>query len=83
MSRQVGLDCVPGAICLTVRQRVASLNHPGGKLTVVSFLIMQVEAKRLGLLHEFAPKADLIGVLLNANNPFFKNQSPKRLANSV
>jgi putative ABC transport system substrate-binding protein len=54
---------------------VASLNHPGGNLTGVSFLIMQVEAKRLGLLHEFAPKADLIGVLLNANNPFFENQS--------
>jgi putative ABC transport system substrate-binding protein len=33
-----------------------------------------MESKRLGLLHEIAPKAELIGVLLNSNNPFFDNQ---------
>ncbi len=54
---------------------IASLNHPGGNLTGVSFFTNQMESKRLGLLHEIAPKAELIGVLLNPNNPFFDNQS--------
>ena len=53
---------------------VASLNRPGGNLTGVSFFTNQMESKRLGLLHEIAPKAELIGVLLNPNNPFFDNQ---------
>jgi putative ABC transport system substrate-binding protein len=54
---------------------VASLSHPGGNLTGLSFFTNQMESKRLGLLHEIAPKAELIGVLLNPNNPFFDNQS--------
>jgi len=54
---------------------VASLNQPGGNLTGVSFFTNQMESKRLGLLHEIAPKAELIGVLLNPNNPFFENQT--------
>ena len=53
---------------------VASLNHPGNNLTGVSFFTNQMESKRLGLLHEIAPKAELVGVLLNPNNPFFDNQ---------
>ena len=53
---------------------VASLNQPGGNLTGLSFFTNQMESKRLGLLHEIAPKAELIGVLLNSNNPFFDNQ---------
>jgi len=54
---------------------VASLSHPGGNLTGISFFTNQMEAKRLALLHEIVPKADLVGVLLNPNNPFFANQS--------
>jgi putative tryptophan/tyrosine transport system substrate-binding protein len=54
---------------------VASLNHPSGNLTGVSFFTNQMETKRLGLLHELVPKVDLIAVLLNPNNPFFDNQS--------
>jgi putative ABC transport system substrate-binding protein len=53
---------------------VARLNRPGGNLTGVSFFSPQMESKRLGLLHELVPKADLIAVLLNPNNPFFENQ---------
>jgi putative tryptophan/tyrosine transport system substrate-binding protein len=33
-----------------------------------------MESKRLGLLHELVPNVELIGVLLNANNPFFDSQ---------
>src|SRR5262249_7195149 len=54
---------------------VARLNRPGGNLTGVSFFSPQMESKRLGLLHDLVPKADLVAVLLNANNnPFFENQ---------
>ncbi|MGA7066476.1 MAG: ABC transporter substrate-binding protein [Pseudolabrys sp.] len=53
---------------------VTSLNRPGGNLTGVSFFTNQMEAKRLALLHEIAPKAELVGVLFNPSNPFFGNQ---------
>jgi putative ABC transport system substrate-binding protein len=53
---------------------VASLAHPGGNLTGLSFFTNQMEAKRLGLLHQFVPQAGLTAVLLNPRNPFFKDQ---------
>ena len=46
---------------------VASLNRPGGNATGVSLLTTAPEAKRLGLLHELAPGAALIGVLIDPN----------------
>jgi putative ABC transport system substrate-binding protein len=49
---------------------VASLAHPGGNATGINFLTSEVVAKRLGLLHELAPKAVRIAVLINpANTP--------------
>ena len=44
---------------------VASLNRPGGNVTGLSLLGSDLEAKRLGLLHEIAPGAASIGVLVN------------------
>ena len=48
---------------------VASINRPGGNVTGVNILTNQMEAKRLGLLHELVPGVPLIGVLINHNFP--------------
>ena len=45
---------------------VASLNQPGGNATGVSTLTTDIASKRLGLLHELAPRATTIVLL---NNP--------------
>ena len=47
---------------------VASLARPGGNATGVNFLVGEVVAKRLGLLHELMPKAVRLAVLLNPAN---------------
>jgi putative ABC transport system substrate-binding protein len=48
---------------------VASLNRPGGNITGVSFLAVEVASKRLELLLEVVPTATIIGLLTNPNNP--------------
>jgi putative ABC transport system substrate-binding protein len=48
---------------------VASLNRPGGNITGVSFLSTTTMAIRLQMLHEAAPKAVVIGALMNPANP--------------
>jgi putative ABC transport system substrate-binding protein len=47
---------------------IASLARPGGNATGINFLTSEVLAKRLGLLHELAPKAARLGVLVNPTN---------------
>jgi putative ABC transport system substrate-binding protein len=44
---------------------VASLARPAGNVTGVNALAIEVSAKRLGLLHELAPTAARIAVLVN------------------
>jgi putative tryptophan/tyrosine transport system substrate-binding protein len=48
---------------------VASLARPGGNITGVSFLVNELAAKSVELLHELVPKATVIGFLVNPNDP--------------
>jgi putative tryptophan/tyrosine transport system substrate-binding protein len=47
---------------------VASLARPGGNATGVNFFDAEVDAKRLGLMHELLPKAKRLAVLVNPAN---------------
>ena len=53
---------------------VVSLNRPGGNITGVYLLGTPLEVKRLELLHEMAPKAAVIGMLINPNYPDAESQ---------
>jgi putative tryptophan/tyrosine transport system substrate-binding protein len=48
---------------------VAHLNRPGGNLTGISGLNLEVAPKRLELLHEVIPAATTIGLLINPADP--------------
>ena len=47
--------------------RVASLAHPGGNLTGVSFLTGELYPKRFELISEMVPQTRTIGLLVNPN----------------
>jgi putative ABC transport system substrate-binding protein len=47
---------------------VASLNHPGGNLTGVTTLNVEVAPKRLEVLHELLPRAKTFALLVNPTN---------------
>jgi putative ABC transport system substrate-binding protein len=48
---------------------VTSFNRPTDNATGVYFLSGGLAEKRLGLIRELLPRADLVGLLLNPNNP--------------
>ncbi len=47
---------------------VASLNRPGGNVTGVSWFSAELGPKRLALLHELAPSATTVALLVNPKN---------------
>jgi putative tryptophan/tyrosine transport system substrate-binding protein len=53
---------------------VSTLSRPGGNVTGISWIASALEAKRLGLLHEVAPKGAAIAVLVNPDFPGAKAQ---------
>jgi putative ABC transport system substrate-binding protein len=48
---------------------VRSLNRPSGNVTGVTFVVAELGAKQLGLLHELQPEAVRVGVVVDPNYP--------------
>jgi putative ABC transport system substrate-binding protein len=44
---------------------VESYNRPGGSITAIDIMGEELEAKRIGLLHDLVPQATTIGFLVN------------------
>jgi putative ABC transport system substrate-binding protein len=61
---------------------VTSLSSPGGNVTGVTVLNVEIAAKRLQLLHELIPTAPTIAVLLDPATPNFEIDSDNLLAAS-
>ena len=49
---------------------VASVNRPGGNITGVSVIRLELTAKRLELLREMVPTATVAALLVNPTNPY-------------
>jgi putative ABC transport system substrate-binding protein len=58
---------------------VASMNQPGGNITGVSILDVELGPKRLQLLHELLPTATVIAVLVNPSDPTRADTTSKEL----
>jgi putative tryptophan/tyrosine transport system substrate-binding protein len=52
---------------------VASLAHPGGNITGVSFLSAELPGKRLEILKETVPQSTRIAVLISSAHPYYES----------
>jgi putative tryptophan/tyrosine transport system substrate-binding protein len=62
---------------------VASLDRPGGNITGVSNLNVEVGPKRLELLREVLPSLTTAGILINAANPTLSDSFKKGMATAA
>src|SRR5262245_6846303 len=62
---------------------VKSLNRPGGNVTGITSLNLEIGAKRLQLLRELVPQAKSFAVVLNPTNPLNVEITRKNLADSA
>jgi putative tryptophan/tyrosine transport system substrate-binding protein len=72
----VGVDPVEAGL-------VSSLNRPGGNVTGVSNLNVELGAKQLELLHEVVPAATSIALLVNPTSPAFAEPLMKQLQSAA
>jgi len=54
---------------------VTSLNHPGGNMTGVAALQADLVAKRVQMLHELAPMAGTVALLVNPTNRYTETET--------
>jgi len=59
---------------------VANLNRPGGNITGIAIMTMELQSKRLELLHELAPASTSIAILLNPANAQAESQESEAQA---
>ncbi len=62
---------------------VASLAKPGGNVTGINFFASEIDAKRLGLMHEMLPKAKRFAVLINPANPITAEATSKAVGQAA
>jgi putative ABC transport system substrate-binding protein len=64
---------------------VANLNRPGGNLTGVSLISLDLEAKRLGILHDLIPHVAFVAILADSTSASmsFQVQEVEAAARSV
>src|SRR5262249_59958936 len=58
---------------------VSGLSKPGGNVTGVTTLNLEIGPKRLELLHNAIPSASVIGLLINPTNPREADQNIRSL----
>lgn len=62
---------------------VASLSRPGGNMTGVGALAVGTVAKRMQLLRELSPSAEVIAFLRNPTNPYFSALETRELESAA
>ena len=53
---------------------VTNVSRPGGNITGIAMMTLEMETKRLELLHELAPASSLLAILLNPSNAQAQSQ---------